>query len=310
MFSLLFAIAFAAKWTSPNSDSITVKYGYLSTSYDMTFKSFASGTGLQYIPNVESQTFIGVAKGGLSARLTLANPPNEENERLYGKTSYSDFQFRLNWPQISVDLFYQGYKGYYLGNTTSIDSTRGGGDPRYQYPDLKTELYQVGVIYNFHPDAFSISSAFDQLTYQTESAISLLGYAGLNRVRYDLSSGVIPAQVTSQFQEFSEIKITQLTTARVGVGFGGALVYNQFFFSVVTLVLTGIGNQTIEKVDGSNTSASKTVSGYNARVSIGYNSDTFLGGIYFIGEGTKFEVAGVENELATKESGLYIGYRF
>ncbi len=302
----------AAKW-SPISRSVpTVKFGYISNHLDYKLQAVdgSNAPQLLYQPNTPTKAFVGLAYDGFGASFSYGGSVDAQSERMMGKTTATDYQLRLNFPKFTLDFFGQKYKGYFLENTSQIDTSVSASSPRFQYPDMQTEHLGFGMLYNFHSDAVSLPASFDHTAQQNEPGIALLGYAGIDYLKYSFGSSPIPSAAPSGYDSFRTVRSSTMVGPKLGVGFGFNAPWRGFYFAGTFLVFTGAADQSMTFSNQASTRTSKSSSGYTTRLSLGYNGDSFLAGIQSAVDSYKTSFQKIENSLDSTESSIFIGFRW
>jgi len=105
----------------------------------------------------------------ISASLSFAPDflPGNNDERLKGKSSYSELKFRFFPEHFIQTLYYRNVKGFYVDNMEDfLPEWQRGVDPFLQFPDLRIRTYGGSTSYVFNQD-FSLKSIY--LTNGTKS---------------------------------------------------------------------------------------------------------------------------------------------
>ena len=147
------------------------------------------------LPNSRGALGVAVGKGGTSFSVTQDPEPDPESVEEKGETEYSDFQFHTVQGHYGLDIFLQGYKGYFLDPPTAVNPNYQEGDPYPQYPDMSINRRGVSLFYVFHPKDYVYNAAFSQTQFQKSSGWSVITFISANNYRVK----GIPTELTSQY---------------------------------------------------------------------------------------------------------------
>lgn len=140
---------------------------YLSRKYNRLLVSEPAGI-LTYRPNTPPSIGLGATYRFITINLSAGLGFFDPSEK--GKTHYFDLQSHIYWRTVTVDVFGQFYRGYYI----SPHSLNKAQDSSYVRPDLKVNLVGIAGNYVFNFRRFSYRSALVQDEWQQKSAGSLL----------------------------------------------------------------------------------------------------------------------------------------
>lgn len=307
---LSFALpAGASKWSAPSETPVTVRFGSSSPQLTLDLEDdVGSGHTVNLVANAPSRSFVSLGYDWFGATVSWANPTTSESDRIYGLSTATDFQFRFFLERFNIETFYQKYKGYYVDNSQDF------GQPppanRIQFPDLQNEHYGVEVTYSLNSDSFSTAAAFDQSKQQLESGASWLLSAGAHYNHFSNSGSMIPTFAQGTFGSFENVRGGQVYSLFVGGGGGGTwAIYGNWFLS--GSVLVGLGGQVeaIDSVSGSG-QGSNLATESNAKISMGYNGQSFICGLTAYSTVTSYRIENVRMMFSAKESAVFVGTRF
>ncbi|MEO8534229.1 MAG: DUF4421 family protein [Flavobacterium sp.] len=169
-------------------DKIMVKAN-VSTQTDTYFYKTKEGLNLKIVPNnvyklffTVDYKFIGFSYG-FFPKFFGGNNDND----LKGKSSFSDYNFRLFLGHWLQNFQYSKVRGYYVENTADFvpDWTK-GKDPYYLFPNLKNQTFGMSTSYVFNPK-FSLKSITSFTEWQKQSAGSFIPtlWYDYNRFSFD-----------------------------------------------------------------------------------------------------------------------------
>ncbi len=298
-------------WEEEAKGSLTAKWGVSSPSYQMRISDQdAVGKDISYFPSNRGKVFVNLAYNVFSLTVSTVSPTLPENDRLFGRTNSSDFQFRIGGHRFSYDFFYQRYQGYYLENTKTFVSGFKDTDPRIQRPDIKNEHYAGNLIYTVNPVDFSMGTLFDQDGHQRHSGGSWLVMGSLDYNRVQANESLVPTQIAGTYGDFENVNGNRVFTASLGGGYGFNLVYGNLFLGGVIITALGLQDQKTEFIGESSESIKKGVNRGMIRLAAGYNGDKFITGINVNVDNNINLVKNAELSLSTIDTYLYFGYRF
>ncbi|MEN2399820.1 DUF4421 family protein [Flavobacterium sp. MC2016-06] len=171
-------------------DKIMVKAN-VSTQTDTYFYKAKESENLKIVPNNDYKLFFTVDykfigfSYGFFPKFFGGNNDND----LKGKSSFSDYNFRLFLGHWLQNFQYSKVRGYYVENTD--DFTPGwvkGKDPYYQFPNLKNVTYGMSTSYVFNPK-FSLRSISSFTEWQKKSAGSFIPTLWYDYNRFSFDQG-------------------------------------------------------------------------------------------------------------------------
>ena len=178
---------------------------------------------LKYKPNTPPNIGIGATYGyfslNISAGLGFFAPPGDK-----GKTHYFDFQAHFYWRTMSVDLFGQFYRGYYLSN-----GSYPGQQADYARPDMKVNFIGAAAYYVVNFRHFSNRAYAVQDEWQERSAGSLLLGTGIYYGAIKGDSALAPSAVHADSTGYN-IHGAHFFMLGPGIGYAYTFVYKRHYF--------------------------------------------------------------------------------
>jgi hypothetical protein len=188
-----------------------------------TFLPDEPGGTLKYKPNTPPNIGIGATYGyfsvNISAGLGFFAPPGDK-----GKTHYFDLQAHFYWRTLSVDLFGQFYRGYYLS-----DGSFPGQSADYSRPDIKVAFVGASAYYVSNFRHFSNRAFVVQDEWQQKSAGSLLLGCGVYYGAIRGDSTLAPSQVHADSSSY-DIHGAHFFLLGPGVGYAYTFVLKRHYF--------------------------------------------------------------------------------
>ncbi|NOX46916.1 MAG: DUF4421 domain-containing protein [Chlorobi bacterium] len=207
---------------------------------------------LEYRPNDRLNLGIGATYYGLSLNIGLNFPFVNNDDSLFGQTSYLDLQSHLLMRKFTFELWFSYYQGYYIGNP---QKTIPGWDIADNYPqrgDINSIVGGVSGYYIFNYNKFSYRAAFIQDEWQKKSAGSFLVGGALYAVDVQADSSFIPYDIyDTLFFAGTDFKRSFFTTISANGGYAHSfIIKKKVFFTLSLLGGIGVGNSKIETTDG------------------------------------------------------------
>lgn len=311
MLCLAAAPALARSFEDVKGNPLSVKIGMSAPSLGMNLRERDNEDfeTLAYNPHARSFTFLSVAYDWWGFTLSGVNPTADEDDRLKGKTSAQDWQFRFNFAKTSYEVFYQTYQGYYLEDHPAA-YPRAPSDPHLQFPELRTEHFGGNFLYNWNPDDFSIQAAMDQTERQTKSSWAWLLGTSIHGMRFTTPSSIVPPAVAADFGEFNSVRSARLYSWLAGGGLGGTWVpADRYFLSMLVLAYYGIEMQRVETVNGEYEYAGASTKTH-MKLAMGYNGDQWVTGLTANGDMAKYNIRNAELEFSNMAIQMFVGRRF
>ncbi|WP_166922699.1 DUF4421 family protein [Flavobacterium poyangense] len=284
-------------------DKIMIKAN-LSTQTDTYSYTPNESQNLKITPNNDYKLFLTVDykfigfSYGFSPKFFGVN--NDNN--LKGKSSFSDYNFRLFLGHWLQNFQYSKVRGYYVENTADyFPNWAEGKDPYIQFPNLKNETFGMSTSYVFNPK-FSLRSITSFTEWQKQSAGSFIPVLTYDYTRFSFD------------QNENKTKEDNYNI-RLGLSyFYNFILYEKFYIAPNLTPSMGIRFSTnkSQDIEGNTTEKETYFTKFlEGGIKIGYNSNNILFGANF-----NFNVNWYKEERKnTIENNriyglLYFGYRF
>jgi hypothetical protein len=261
---------------------------------------------LKYRPNSNMAIGLGATYGWLTLNASVAlgflNPGDEGK----GKTKNIDLQAHLYGKKMTVDLFGQYYKGFYL----YPKGTAANAHKYYIRPDISLLQLGISADYILNWRRFSSRAAFLQNEWQTKSAGSFLLGAEFYYGRSTADSALVPTTLGERYKRSANITGMRYGDIGVGAGYAYTLVIDKNWF--LTGSLSGSISIDIVK-EWQNQQSYSNVSfrpNYAAKVGIGYNSRRFTTSVSWVNNTIETHGSRSSYRLLTGNTRLHVAYRF
>ena len=198
------------------------------------------------------------------------------------KPAFFDLQSYLYLNKIAIDLFVLSYRGYYLTNSSVLQTPQTDGT-LFKRGDLRTGNYGVNAQYIFNHEHFSYRAAFLQNACQMQSAGSLIAGGTLHYTHVKADSAIIPDMREDDFYRGSRFNKTNTIALAVDAGYAYTQVIGRHFF-ITGSVIAGVGlNYMVMNTDATNARQDKLHSQLHAMVrgAAGYNEPTYFIGVQY-----------------------------
>lgn len=302
-------IALTQSWKGQGNSTVTLRFGLVEPKLEMLVEDKNEiGKKITFVPNSPTRAFVGFSYKWLGGAISGALPRNDEENRIRGSTTSNDWQLRFNFQQWVVEALYQQYVGYYIENTRDFQAHT-QGQPYLQAPDLSNERAGMTISYVTHPEAFSMSAAFDQSSQQMESGWSWIFSGSLNHHRFSTPVTLVPASETGTYGDFELVRAATLYSLLAGAGAGGTLVLaGPWFLSGVLILNFGLENQSVTRTDKQTANTVQT-NEHHLKLGLGYNGDGALFGLGAHISGTNYNIENAKVGFSTTTAGFYVGTR-
>ena len=297
-------------------DHLTTRvYASIKTA-QITFRDENLKKSLIYNPNDALVLGVGFNYGILGLNIGFKFPFANKDDDKYGTTEYLDLQTHIYTRPVTLDLYAQFYKGYYLTKPENWISDWPDTNIYPKRPDISTISLGLNGQYIFNHKRFSYRAAFVQNEWQKKSAGSFIVGGNIFYVDIKGDSSLIPKDdLDSNF--FAGTHFSQSRIANVGatVGYAQTFVVIQHFFLTLSLVggLSGGGSWIYTSEEGEPDRSGFTLAGsLTGRAAFGYNSRKFYAGLSYLGVFNRNQ-SPVPNTWIGYDTGVYrfnIVYRF
>lgn len=299
------------RWISDSQDTLNVKFGYLNPSLQFETQSSVSGgdpSQVNYSPSQISKSFVAATYRNIGAYLSWSYPQSSDTVQKYGASQAVDFQLNFFGQKITQQYFYQTYKGYSVTNTSTIDPTF-PADQYMKLPEMRTQHYGANFIYNFQPERYSLSVAYDQTGHQKESGGAWLAALGVHSHSFS-TDGLLPVDVAANYGELANLQSGRLSQISISGGGGYNWVFGKSWY-VGGQLLAGFGRakQSFETREAYyERYASVTPS--SAFVSFGYNGEKSYFVIQASYDASTYSLPDMDVRITSNQTWVHYGYRF
>ena len=264
-------------------------------------------TDIRYRVDRRLNLGIGVSYRWFALNFTFNVGIREDSDFKNGK--FLDFQGTMFSSRQFIAASYQYYYGYKLQNVNGVPSNLYTSNPVRS--DIRTIYFGLQYFFAFNYSKFSLKAPFIQNEIQKKSAGSFIIGAGFSAFVMDSDSSIVPSELKNYFED--KIRLTSLSASTISIsgGYIYTFVIQKHFYVTVSLIpLLGmnLGDYTIMYRDRFKSHISLGLGTLNA---IGYNSDSFFGGLSFIADMYRIRVdkqLGVVNGHGKAK--IFFGYRF
>lgn len=277
----LFHNNYDSTYINDHSQELTLRYFFTTNAVSYEIGDNKYSDWLIYKPNEQLGVGLGFNYRFLGLNLSFKFPDLQNNNDKYGKTTHLNLRSFIYLRKITIDLYGEFYKGYYLSDPQLIKGWQ-PDNGYYKRPDLITGNIGVDFVYQFNYKKFSYRAVYLQNEYQKKSAGSFLLGAGLRSKLSVADSAIIPHNMTyPDFWDNLDFRKSSSTGVTVNVGYAHTFVIKKHFFITASLI-PGIGLN-VSKLNGSaHANTTGLLINNNARFAAGYNSEKYFIGLYYI----------------------------
>lgn len=262
---------------------------------------------LQYNSNKPYSLGVGMYLFELGFEIAFAVPLDEQSKRIYGESKSRDVQLNILGKKWGADLFYQRYSGFYVDDP---ESPVPAGTPYLQRPDIVTRNTGLTVNRIFNDNRFSFRSAYNFAERQLTSAGSLIVFATFDTQMTRGDSAIIGRQFADEFAESALINQIRSSNLGVAPGYSYSLIFKGFFINGTLAIGPGHNWMKYQLEDGTEVSRLRFSAVVAARISLGYNGDTFFGGLTFMNQGRNSKFGDVQFSNTQSAFKILFGFRF
>jgi len=232
---------------------------------------------LEYRPNDNLNLGFGATYYGFTLNIGLNLPFINDDDELYGKTSYLDLQSHLLTRKFTFELWLSVYNGYHVANPNSSITDWDISDNYPYRQDMQTFVGGFSSYYIFNNKKFSYRAAFVQDEWQKKSAGSFLIGGSLYEVNVIADSSLLPYNIVdTSFYDGFHFNQSNFATISINGGYAHSFIIKRKFFITLSL-LAGVGGgntslkPSMEDMGGtiSHTSVNTNLT---FRFAMGYNS--------------------------------------
>jgi hypothetical protein len=239
--------------------------------------------------------------------LTFAMPLDQKKKYLYGESNAQDLQANVLGKRWGSDLFISDYRGFYKDDGSHQPLP---GMPFPLRPDIHTHNVGVNGIYIFHPNRFSLRSAFNYAERQKKSGGSFLLSGTFNSNRITSDSSILTQKYIAAFGDVVDIHRLGSTTLSFAPGYAYNLVVKSFFVNATLAIGPAVNWIDYTLTNGMEFSKTRMSSFVDIRMAVGYNGPRFFSGVTLVSQSRniKFETATFTSSSMTFK--IVAGYRF
>ncbi|MGD1960028.1 MAG: DUF4421 family protein [Fulvivirga sp.] len=262
-----------------------------------------------YEPTTNTYLGLGLYLFDIGLELSFQLPNNSQYLVIYGETDAFDFQANLYMKRWGADINFQRYSGFYLDKPADHDDGWQRGNPFPQRDDLTLNNLQFNAFYIFNNDKFSYRSAYNQADIQLRNSGSFLLGFSVSTFRFSGDSTLIPAQTQTELPTDLHVSNGRFTALGILPGYTRNFIHKQFYLNLS--LSAGPAHLWSRYATESNETNDLNIQPIlNIRAALGYNSDTFFGGISFVNQKISYEIDELDVNAAVGNVKLFVGYRF
>lgn len=292
LFSLL--VLFSAMWlkaqvdtnfiqTFPDKLTISTYLGTSTASLQFIPRPLAGDTlqhSMFYQPNLRGGFGLSVSYKIIDFSLGMRSKLDPATEKLYGKTYYKMFSFRL-WAtrKVAFELKHQRMHGFSNRNYGAYDGDTIPYSPETPFeprPDIRIQYYKVRALYQHNPHKFSYRAAFSLSERQRKSKGGLLFNSHLYRMRVAADSSFAPEIIREDYGKYRDLKEVSIWAFGLAPGIGGTLSRGRWFITGVIFVGMDFQHFKYEEGVDQRHSEWKLSQMLDLRISMGYNNRRFF----------------------------------
>jgi len=234
-----------------------------------------------YIPNVSTSMGLAASYKFITLSYSFKIPHSTRNVDKYGSSTYRDIKFTFTKQKFIASGILRQYKGFYIENTTSLfTSWFEDKHPRHR-PDIQYTYLGMEGFWIFNNKKFSSDAFFTQKNIQYKSAFSLLamGDLGITQLKGDPDSTLIPKE-TGYSGELSDVSKLNFYSIDASIGATYSWVIGHRVY-ISPILFGGFGIQVKQyKKSADDLIKVRLIYRINFRLSMGYNSKSFFGGLF------------------------------
>ncbi|PZF73074.1 DUF4421 domain-containing protein [Taibaiella soli] len=252
------------------------------TSY--TLRDHDKDTKLAYKPNDNYNLGFGFNYKFIGLNIGLNFPFINHDDDKYGTTNYLDVQSHIYLRKLTVDLWGQYYKGFYLSNPSDALSNFNASSYPIR-PDIHLLALGIDLQYIFNDEKFSFRAAFLQNEYQKKSSGSWMLGGSIYNVFLRGDTAFVPTHFVKPEND-ANYYFNKSNIYSIAAGGGGAytFVIKQHFFITASAMLEAGFNYTVMKNTWSDTKDDRGGPQLitTVRFAAGYNSEKYFAGIHIV----------------------------
>ncbi|MEL7002662.1 MAG: DUF4421 family protein [Bacteroidota bacterium] len=245
---------------------------------------------------------------GLEVAIKLPDETGRDAE-IFGETDIFDFQTNIYSKKWGADIAYQRYSGFYLEDPDRHIPSWNRGDPFPQRDDLRLFNFQLNVFYIFNHNRFSFRSAYNQSDRQLRSSGSFLMNLFTGTTTFRADSILIPEEELMFFGDEGRLDFGRFSTLALLPGYTHNFIIDRFYLNASLSV--GPGHLWVRHdVDDRIKNDINIKPVVNLRTAVGYNSDSFFGGLSFVSQNVNATIGELDVRSFSGNFKVFMGYRF
>ena len=241
---------------------------------------------MKYKTNDNLLIGLGYTYSFLTINLGVKLPFVNNDDDIYGESTYFDLQTHFMFRSYIVDLYLQWNSGYYLSNPEDVYAFW-NNDNEYMplRGDMRTNILGLSFQYLFNSDRFSYKAAFWQNEFQRKSAGSpIVGIEAYWMLAMTDSMMVENAIPSSGYMDDLPFNRNDMMNAGLSGGYAYTFVWNEkLYLSLGTVFgISGSYHQVYYTPDSNTLTKGLSVGFTNTtRISLGFNSKKHYLGISY-----------------------------
>jgi len=239
-----------------------------------------TGKKIKYRPNISGIAGFKFAFKFVKLSFSFKMPQSPENKRKYGDTKYKNINVNIQTRKIGFNVFYFGYKGFFLNKPKDFDVLWTSDMPNPQRKDI--DYYTFGFNTNFiFSKKFSINAAFEQSERLKKSGGSFILSIGPRYTSLNCDSTIIPVSQINNYRDVEYLRHGNVISINIAPGYGYSFIKNNFSFNNVLLMGGGFQLQSYEKNQNKRRINAKLPLYMLYKSSIAYNHNNLFASIEF-----------------------------
>lgn len=261
---------------------------------------------LSFRPNNAYSVGIGAYLFDVSAEVSVSVPIDEKSTGRFGTSEARDLSASLLGSNWGIDAFVQRYERFYLENPLpAVPANR----PYPLRPDIRLTNFGGNGIYIFNRHRFSLWSAYNFSERQLKSRGSALIAWTVNNVHLSADSVVMSPAYRTRLNTNTNFSNVRYATFSVAPGYSYSIIWRRVFFNISLAV--GPAHHWVYYVGGDGVGHYDIAinSFVDGRLSLGYNSDRWFGGITFVSQARAVKFEEITLETQSQSFRMLVGYR-
>ena len=241
---------------------------------------------MKYRTNDNLMLGLGYTYSFLTINLAMKFPFINDDDDLYGRSSYLDLSTHTIFRSIIVDLYLQYNKGFYLSNPDKVLASYVRTPARPARGDLRTNLLGLNIQYLFNSSKYSYKAAFYQNEFQKKSAGSpIIGAEAYWALAMSDSAMVWNGLPQSGYMEDRPFNQSDILNFGINAGYAYTFVWQEtLYLSLSTMFGAAGGMHHVYNSMASETLSKGFTAGFSnsTRISFGFNSRQYYVGLSYI----------------------------